>query len=163
MTLIFNTHTMMKKLLLTLFFLIGCFSVVSAQGHHGKKNDKMFEEIQEFKMKYLAQEMELKDDQKEKFFKLYDEMSCKRFEVMKPAWELERKLKKNSSATEQQYQEAAEAMAKAKDQCAAIEKEYNEKFSQFLSQKQIFKMKEAEDEFRKKMQEMRQNKKGGRR
>lgn len=152
----------MKKLLLILFFFVGCFSVVSAQGRHGKNHDKMFEEIQEFKMKYLAQEMELKDDQKEQFFKLYDEMCAKRFEVMKPAWQLEKSLKKNHSATEEQYQEAAEAMTKAKEQCAAIEKQYNEKFSTFLSQKQIFKMKEAEDEFRKKMQEMRQNKKGKR-
>lgn len=153
---------MMKKLLLTLFFLIGCFSVVSAQVHHGKKNDKMYEEIQEFKMKYLAQEMELKDDQKDKFYKLYDEMNEKRLEVLKPAWSLEKKLKKNPSASEEEYQQAAEAMTKAKDQCAAIEKEYAEKFSQFLTQKQIFKMKEAEDQFRKKMQEMRQNKKGKR-
>ena len=153
---------MMKKLLLTLFFLIGCFSLVAAQGHHGKKNDKMYEEIQEFKMKYLAQEMELKDDQKDRFYKLYDELNEKRVEVLKPAWQLEKKLRKNHSASEEQYQEAAEAMSRAKDKCAAIEKEYNEKFSQFLSQKQIFKMKEAEDQFRKKMQEMRQNKRGKR-
>ena len=50
-------------------------------------------------------------------------------------------------------------MNRAKAEDAAIEKSYDEKFSQFLSQKQIYKMKTAENEFRKKMQEMR-NKKG---
>ena len=150
----------MRKILLTLLMIIGCFSIVSAQGHGGKKqNDKMFEEIQEFKMKFLAQEMELKDDQKEKFFQLYDEMSKKRWDCMAPAWKLERDLKKNHSATEEDYQAAADAMAKAKEQCAAIEKQYDEKFATFLSQKQIFKMKSAEEQFRIKMQEMRQSKK----
>lgn len=141
---------------------MGCVAAVCARDHDGKKHDKMFEEVQEFKMKYLAQEMELKDDQKEQFFKLYDEMCRKRFEAMKPAWTLEKNLKKKSSPSEEEYQKAAEAMSKAKEQSAAIEKEYTEKFSKFLSQKQIFKMKEAEEEFRKKMQEMRQNKKGKR-
>lgn len=135
---------------------------VFAHDHDGKKHDKMFEEVQDFKMKYLAQEMQLKEDQKEQFFKLYDEMCRKRFEVMKPAWTLEKNLKKKSSPSEEEYQEAAEAMSNAKEKSAAIEKEYGEKFAKFLSQKQIFKMKEAEEEFRKKMQEMRQNKKGKR-
>lgn len=135
---------------------------VNAHGHDGKKHDKMFEEIQEFKMKFLAQEMELKDDQKDQFFKLYNEMCRKRFEVMKPAWKLEKELKENPSASEEQYQAAANAMNNAKDKCAAIEKEYGEKFSKFLTQKQIFQMKAAEEKFREKMQEMRQNKKGKR-
>ncbi len=150
----------MKKILLFLLLIIGCVSVASAQGHGDKKSkDKMFEEIQEFKMKFLAQEMELNEDQKEQFYQLYDEMCKKKWECMAPAWQLEREVKKNTSATEQDYQAAAEAMTKAKDECAAIDKQYDEKFSKFLSQKQIFKMKSAEDEFRKKMQEMRQNKK----
>lgn len=152
----------MKKLLLTLCLLAGCFALMPAQGRHGNKPDKMFEEIQEFKMKYLAQEMELKDSQKDRFFTLYDEMNEKRLDIMKPAWKLKRKLKKDPSATEQQYQEAADAINQAKERCASVEKEYEVKFSDFLTQKQIFKMKTAEDEFRKKMQEMKQNRKGKR-
>lgn len=150
----------MKKILLMLLMIIGCLSTAAAQGHGGKKqHDNMFAEIQEFKMKFLAQEMELKDDQKEQFFQLYDEMSRKKWECMAPAWKLERAVKKNAAATELDYQEAAAAMTKAKEECSAIDRQYDEKFATFLTQKQIFKMNSAEDEFRKKMQEMKQNKK----
>lgn len=150
---------MIRKLLLILAFIVSGLSCAIAQKHEGKKHDKMFEEIQEFKMKYLAQEMDLKDDQKEPFFKLYEEMSCKRFECMKPVWTLEKELKNKPSATEEEYQAAAEAKNKAKEKCAEIEKQYDGKFSEFLTKKQIFNMKSAEEEFHKKMQEMRQNKK----
>lgn len=78
---------------------------------------------------------------------------------MSAAWKLERKVKRSKDATESDYEAAAEAMSKAKIEDAKIEKEYDEKFSEFLSQKQIYKMKTAENEFRKKMQEMR-NKRG---
>lgn len=126
----------------------------------GKSREQMFREIQEFKMKYLAQEMELKEDQQKTFFDLYDEMCRKRFAAMKAARDIEKSVRKKENATEADYQSVTEAMNKAKAQDASIEKEYDAKFSKFLSQKQIFKMKAAEDSFRKKMEEMRHSRKG---
>ena len=79
---------------------------------------------------------------------------------MKKARSLKKKLKKNPDATEEDYQKVTDSMNKAKAEAASIEKEYDEKFAEFLSQKQIFKMKSAENEFRQKMEEMRHNKKG---
>lgn len=127
-----------------------------------KSNEQIFKEIQEFKLKYLAQEMDLKEDQQQKFFDLYNEMTAKRFAVMKAARRLERKVKKNENATEDDYKAVTEAINKAKADEASIEKEYDAKFSTFLSQKQIFKMKSAEDSFRKKLEEMRHKKHGKR-
>ena len=109
-------------------------------------------------MKYLAQEMDLRDDQQQKFFDLYNEMSAKRFAAMREARRLEKKVKKNKDATEDDYKTVTEAINKAKAEDASIEKEYDAKFSVFLSQKQIFKMKSAEESFRKKMEEMRHKK-----
>ena len=89
-------------------------------------------------------------------------MTAKRFAVMKAARRLERKVKKNENATEDDYKAVTEAINKAKADEASIEKEYDAKFSTFLSQKQIFKMKSAEDSFRKKLEEMRHKKHGKR-
>lgn len=154
---------MTRKLLLFLFLILGVSVSVCAQGpgpDHGKKDrDKMMKEVREFKIKYIAQEIELQDNQKEQFVALYNEMSDKRDGVMREAFKLERKVKRDSNATEADYKAAADAMNKARAEDAAIEKEYDEKFAKFLTSKQIYKMKSAEEEFRRKMEEMRHNKK----
>lgn len=149
---------MIKKILLILLLSVCGVTAVCAQGRGGKDREQMMRELQEFKLKFLAQEMDLKEEQQPKFFELYNEMCVKRRDCMRDAMRLERKVRKSSDATEKDYQAAAEAMNKAKAEDVAIEKEYDDKFAQFLSPKQIYKMKAAEQEFRQKMSEMRQKK-----
>lgn len=144
----------MKKIFLLMLIAICGFSTVCAQGHKGKDRRQMMKELTEFKMKYLAQEMDLEDDQKEKFSTLFYEMSEKRLACMREAWKLERKVRKSKDATEADYEAAAEAMNKAKAEDVSIEKEYDELFAKFLTPKQIFKMKAAEKAFNAKMREM---------
>lgn len=148
---------MTKKILLAFVLLLVCGASAFAQGKDSKR-EKMMKEIQEFKLKYIAQEIDLKDDQKERFFELYNEMSEKRAAVMQSAWKLEHKLRKTKDATDEQYREASEAMTKARAEDSNLEKQYDAKFSEFLSSKQVFKMKAAENEFRKKMEQMRNRK-----
>lgn len=145
---------MKKTLALVVLVLLAAVSV-QAQKRDGKGHEQMMKEIREFKLKYLAQEMSLAPDQQAQFVDLYTEMSDKRDAVMQKAWRLERKVRKNKDATEQEYREAADAMRDARIQDSKIEKEYDEKFSKFLTSKQMFKMKSAENEFRRKMEEMR--------
>lgn len=150
-----HKYVMIRNLLLTfLACLLGVLSM-NADKKEGKSKEQLFKEIQEFKINYLSKEMELNESQKQKFSDLYMEMTLKRWECMKNARKLEHRLKKLEKPTEADYQAATEAMTKARAEDAAIEKEYGDKFSSFLSQKQIFKMKEAEESFRKKMEEMR--------
>lgn len=150
----------MTKISTIIVLLFACFIPAFAQHpEKGRDHRKMNQEVQEFKMKYLAQEMELTDQQKEEFFKLYGEMDKQKREVYKKAIEMQRKLKDNPDATEEDYQQATEAMTKANTECAEIEKNYSEKFASFLSQKQIFKMGEAEKSFRSRLEEMKQKRK----
>lgn len=146
---------MTKHLLLILALIIGCSLSAFSQKHEGKQGEKMMKELREFKVKFIAQEIDLKEDQKARFVELYNEMSEKRVDAMRDAWKMERELKKKKDATEADYQAVTDAMTKAKAKDAEIEKSYDDKFAKILSQKQIFKMKEAENEFRKKMTEMR--------
>lgn len=146
---------MIRNLLLTLLAFVFTVFSIQADNNDGKSREQLFKEIQEFKIDFLSKEMGLNEAQKQKFSELYMEMTCKKHECMKNARKLEKRLKKIENPTEADYQAATEAMNKAKAEDAAIEKAYSEKMSTFLSQKQIFKMKEAEDKFRMKMEEMR--------
>lgn len=145
----------MKKLYIVLLLLIAGAVQGFAQDKGGQDRGKMIKEVQEFRMKYIAQEIDLKDDQKAKFFELYSDMSKKRRECFKKVRDLENKLKKSGdAASEVEYQQMMESLTKAKAEAAEIEKTYDEKFSDFLSQKQIYKMKEAEKEFNKRAESM---------
>lgn len=150
----------MKKLYFLLLILIMGVGFANAHDKDSdQKKEKMFREVQEFKMKYLAQEMDLSELQKKKFFEVYEEMEKSRQACFTDAMRLNRKVKKNKEATDADYQQATEAFNKANAEWAVEEKQYNEKLSEFLSQKQIFKMREAENNFRSKLDEMRQKKK----
>lgn len=149
----------MKKLVFLIMLLVVGAGFAFAQKEDEAKVEKRVQEVREYKMKYLAQEMELTEAQKKKFFEVYNEMSQKKWLCYKDAMKLERKVKHDKNASEADYQKLSEAINKANASWADSEKVYNDKFSEFLSQKQIFKMREAENSFRAKFNEMKQNRK----
>lgn len=149
----------MKKIFLFIILLTASFHFLFAQDEDWTKRERMFREVQEYKMKYLAQEMELTELQKKKFFELYEDMTRSKQECYQGAIEMDRNLKKDKNASEEDYQKVTEAFNQANAEVAEIDKQYNEKFAEFLTQKQIYKMKEAEMEFKRKLGEMRQKRK----
>lgn len=147
-----------NKILLFLILLISAPTLLYAQGEdHNARIEQRIKEVQEFKMKYLAQEMELSEVQKKKFFELYEEMSRDKRECYKEAMQLKHRLKHDKDATEEDYKLASDAMNKANDEWAVKEKQYDEKFADFLTPKQIYKMKEAENNYRAKYEGMKHN------
>ena len=142
----------MKKIyvLFVMAFLM-LIPVYAQQRPGGGKEDKR-KELREYKMKYLAQEMELSGDDQKKFFEVYNQLSDERGAVRREIRVLDRKIRENN-ATDADY----ESLNRAKEKFAEIDKRYDSKFSTFLSGKQIFKMKEAEAVFMKKMRELREN------
>lgn len=147
---------MKKQLLLLLIFTFSLFSLPVAAQHKGNPDKKMMKEITEYKIKFIAQEIGLKDDQKEKFIDLYKKLNEERMKNFRRIRHLEKTLNEDSS--EKDYKEASQTISDLKLQDAQLEKDYDTQFAKFLSQKQIYKMKEAEDQFRRKMNEMRQKK-----
>lgn len=145
---------MIKKILLLLALLLMGGSAMYAQKKH---DPKMFKEVQEYKVKFLAQEMELKEDQKARFAELYNEMSEAKMSNFREMRRLEKSLKEDSSDAE--YKQVSDKILECRMKDAQLEKEYDAKFATFLSQKQIYKMKAAEDKFRKKMHELHNKKK----
>lgn len=145
--------------ILILCLLVACVPAF-ARSEKDKKNENMKKELQEFKLKFLAQEMELKEDQQKKFFDLYSQMTEEKIKLYKETKALEQKLSSSTNASEAEYEAVSKAITSAKEKDAEIEKKYDEKFAQFLTPKQIFKMKSAEEKFRIKMHEMRHKKPG---
>lgn len=152
----------MRKFTFLLLMMLVALVPAYAQ-NRGKDRRAMRKEIHEFKLKFLAQEMDLREDQQKRFFELYNQMSEEKGKLFERTRALEKKLCDSSKASDAEYKAVSDAITATKEKDAEIEKKYDEKFSHFLSQKQIFKMKEAEGRFRDKMHEMRhKNKKRNR-
>lgn len=144
----------MRKISLIIIMILTCVGFTFSQEDNPEKREKMFREVLEFKMKYLAQEMDLTEVQKKEFFEVYDEMSQSKRKCYHDAIQMDRKLKHDKNATDQDYREVTEAFDKANAEWAETEKQYNEKFAEFLTQKQIYKMREAEKAYKERVNEM---------
>lgn len=147
----------MRKLSLLILLVVAAVIPALAQ-NKGRDHSRMRREVHEFKLKFLAQEMGLKEDQQKKFFELYNQMTEEKVKVFRETKALEKKLSDSANASDAEYEEVSAAITAAKEKDAEIDRRYDEKFSKFLSPKQIFKMKAAEEKFRKKMHEMRHKK-----
>ena len=91
----------MKKIFLIAFTLILGLGSMCAQGNGRKSRAEMKKEFKEFKMKFIAQEVDLQDDQQKQFFELYEQMSDERMQVFEQTRRLERKVKKDPQATDE--------------------------------------------------------------
>lgn len=149
----------MKKLFLFFILLFTGLGFMNAEEDDMAKREQMYREVQDFKMRYLAKEMDLTEAQRGKFFELYEEMTQNKRECYKAAREMDRKLRKDKNATDADYQRVTMAYNQASAEWNQIEVKYNEKFAEFLTPKQIYKMREAENEFRSKLEEMRHGRK----
>lgn len=148
----------MKKLYI-IILMVMAFCVPSfAQHKKGKSHDEMRKEYQEYKMKVLAQEMELKEDQQKKFFELYKKECDERHALHHQLRDLNKKVKEGKNVSEEEYDRLNKMIADTKEKDAEIEKKYDAEYSKFLSGKQIFKMKEIEEKFREKLREMKAKK-----
>ena len=85
-------------------------------------------------------------------------MSKEKRQVFREVRKAERELKHKKNPTEADYEAVSRLQTAAKEKDADIDRAYDAKFATFLSQRQIFKMKEAEDKFRARMNEMKQKK-----
>lgn len=143
----------MKKLILfTLIFM--AFLPTYAQNKKATRAE-MMKEFREMKMKYIAQEIDIEDGKRSEFFELYSQMEDEKYKVFSAVKKTEKEVKSNKNATDADYERLSNQITQAKVKDAEISKIFDEKFSRILSPKQMFKMKEAEQNFRKKMDNMR--------
>lgn len=145
----------MKKIYILLLLIFSAGAGVAFGADEPKPDGDWEQEMLDFKIKYLCQEMDLTGEKKEKFSELYRQLSTERNKIFRESHAVKRKVQRNKKATEADYQRAGEAMEQGKEKVDRLERSYDEKFKTFLSAKQIFKMKEGEEKFRRKLMEMR--------
>ena len=147
-----KTIKIMKKYILLL--LLAFLAIPSAIAHD-KDKAKMREELQQFKIDFLAKEMNLTDKEKAEFTPLYKEYDEQRRQAGSEAWKFERELKKNKDASEADYKRLAELQQKAREKDNEIVKKFDSRLESFLTAKQIYQMHQGEEKFFEKMKEMR--------
>ncbi len=152
----------MKKYLLLIVTLVLSLSPIYAQKKHDdkKSREEMHKELREFKMKYLAQEIDLQEKQQKQFFEIYDEYASELHGLMHSRRKMEKKIHDEKNCSEEDYKAVCKAITDSKEKEAALEKKYDAQFAKVLSAKQIVKLKEAEAKFRERMREMRGRRKG---
>ncbi len=167
----------MTKIIIAIVMAIGCvFSASSqcapspdalecSQDRHEKKDrakhrqkkshDERVREIMEFKMKYLAQEMELTEAEKARFFSTYEAMSREKGELFENMYKAKRRIKKGENLTDKDYEQVSVELQHIKKKLDAVDERFDKEFTKFLTAKQIYKMHEAEQEFLNKVRRMR--------
>lgn len=126
---------------------------MSAQGN------KWAQEMLEAKHKMLIEQVELTEAQQKQFMPVYEEMEREIYQTNKAARSLAATVaKKGNAATEADYQQAAEALSNAKVKEGEIEAKYFAKFTKILSKKQLFLLKQAENNFTRSMLQQRRTK-----
>jgi len=120
-----------------------------------KDRAKMMEEIQKFKIDFLAQEMDLSEKTKAEFAVIYKEYDNELRKTGSEAFKFERELKKKKDATDADYKKLADLQKKSREDFEAVNQKYEPKFESILNAKQIYQMHKAEEKFFEKMKEMR--------
>lgn len=149
----------MKNKLILIAMLLICALPAFAQKDKHENKEQMRKEMLQMKLDFLATEMDLRDEQKKQFDELYSQMENERRATLKKIKKAEKAISENKNASEADYEKASQEISDARTEMVQIEKQYDEKFSTFLSKKQMFKMKEAENKFMQKMQDIRHKKK----
>lgn len=147
----------MKRYIILIVALI-CLAGAAFATETDKGKEDMRKELREYRIKFIAQEIGLRADQQQKFAQTYEAMLQEKHKVFSEARAFERKVKKSAHATDEDYSKAAQMMSSAKIKEGEIDRKYDAIFATFLSSKQIYKMKEAEQKFRQRLQEMRSKK-----
>lgn len=149
----------MKKKFLFLMFAFLLAVPAFAQKQSKEDRESRRQEMLEIKLDFLASEIGLKDSQRKQFDDLYTQMEAERRAIYKKIKNAEKSVKDNKNASEADYDKATKEINASKAEMSQVEKQYDEKFSTFLSKKQMFKLKEAEGKFSQKMQGCRDKKK----
>lgn len=149
---------MKQKILLMILFSAFVFPTFAQKQHKSSDRENRRKEMLEFKIDYLSKEMELKDDQKKQFREVYSQMENERRAILKKIKNAEKAVS-GKDVSETEYDKASKEISAARNEMMQVEQKFDEKFSTFLSKKQIFKLKEAENKFMQKMQECKDKRK----
>ena len=148
----------MKRNLIALlaFLILSCSSAFAAdKPQTDAQRQQWFKNMVATKVEFLTKQLALNENQKARFAKEYTAMSSETSKLASETRKLERSVSKNTNATDLEYEKAAEAMTEFKSKEAAIELRYFNQFKTYLSKKQLFQLKIAENKWMRELMKQR--------
>lgn len=110
------------------------------------------QEMQSVKTDFISRKLELTQDQRDQFIPLYTRMESEIRKINEETRSLQEEIKKKGkSCTDLEYEKAAEAMFELKGKENAIELDHLNQFKKILTPRQLFELKDAEQEFTKEL------------
>lgn len=135
----------MRRLVLLLTIVM---AIASLSAQETRRRERMTaEQFQARQQEYLTKAAELTEQEAKDFFPLYFEMKQKQKSAQDEAWKLFREGR-DENAKEGSYKEINDTFTEAQLTSARLEKSYLEQFRKILSDKKIFKIRQAEMGFR---------------
>lgn len=143
-----------KNILLLVLFSLLSYLPLTAQEQAPRRGF----DIEAFKKKkadFIINYVKLTDAEAKAFIPLTNELMDKRFELNRVIRQETRELRKKSNKTNADYERLLDASSAVKIKEAQLEQEYLQKFKKILSAEKIYKYKQAEAEYMKKMVDQR--------
>ncbi len=145
----------MRKTLLFLIAIMLCSLSVDAQNNRPDKK-QWLEEMRQLRVNFIAKNLQLTKEQRDKFVPAYESMSRELEKVMGETHQLYRTVKKKgAAASEIEKEKAAEAMYECKGKENQIEMKYFIKFKTILTSDQLLNLKATEHRFNKRLMKQR--------
>jgi len=143
----------MKKYFIISFMLmlLTCGNVLAAGPKNKAQRKQWYENMIQTKIDFLSRQINLTPDQKDKFEKAYRSMSNETSRLAHDTRALERQIAKKADPSDLECEKAAEAIAEFKSKEGAIELQYFNHFKTFLTKKQLFQLKIAENRWMNKL------------
>ncbi|MCM1292848.1 MAG: hypothetical protein NC230_04635 [Bacteroides sp.] len=149
-------HFLRAFLIMTL--IVGSALSASAQKPGDKKHSQWIKEMNQAKLEFMINQLNIREDQKEKFTEIYNDMQDEINKLRKETISLKKTISAKKNATDLEYEKAAEAMFEFKKKEGAIEYKYYEKLKSVLSPQQMFEYKTAEQTWMKRLMKHRKQK-----
>ena len=113
-----------------------------------EERSRWYKEMLQYKRDFMVKELQLTDEQKAKFIPIYDKMESETEAINRQTRQMMRSVeKKGSEATDLEYEKAAEATFELKSKEGAIDTKYYNELKTVLTPRQMFKFKNAENQF----------------
>lgn len=151
-------------ILMILFTAFVSTDIASAQSAEpsAQERKQWFKEMRQVKNEYIAKQLQLTNEQKQKFIPLYDAMDAETARIGQETRQLEKTIcDKGKNASDIEYEKAAEALYELKGKESEIEMKYFQKFKTVLTKKQLFELKRAERRFSRELMKQQHSKHGG--
>lgn len=152
---------MTKQLRYILLVLLTAFcgSAYAEKQPPAPPTDDMVKELQEFKIKYLIQEMDLPADKQAEFRRIYTQYGQQQSQLFKDMFSRFKSMKAKKEPTDADYSALAERMASFKSREGALENNCFQQLKSVLTPCQLFQLKKAESKFDRKVRDMHRKKK----